>query len=146
MVTNNFINRFFTKHSIVNDKLETMIDTSSNFDYDFNGMNRTQLLAEAADTVKALFSELSGETQTSDSTVKAAAQLLSELNKEVVKFSAYPDVLELNEKCFTATGLPIPPHFKALSKQSKFYWLRFPVTLFPLENMPFIPHAAGDCA
>ncbi len=113
------------------------MNTLSNFDFDFSGTDRAQLLAEAAHTVKGLGSELSGETQGPDSAVEAASRLLADLNQEIAEFSSFPDVIELNEERFTEPGLPVPPHFKALSERARFYWLRFPITLYPLEKMPF---------
>jgi hypothetical protein len=114
-----------------------MISESNNFDFDFSDMDREQLLVEATHSIKALGSELSGETPGLDSAMEDATRLLAELNQEIAKFSSFPDVIELNEECFTETGLPVPSHFKILSEHSKFYWLRFPITLYPLEKMPF---------
>jgi len=46
-------------------------------------------------------------------------------------------VIELKEEHFTTHGLIIPPRFKDLNLTAKFYWLRLPITLSPMENYAF---------
>jgi hypothetical protein len=108
-----------------------------NFDFDFSGMDRASLLAEAATTVQALRSELGPESQVFDIASNAATHLLAQLNEEVAEFSAYPEVVELKEKHFTERGLAVPVQFRELGQRYKFYWIHFPITLFPGSNMPF---------
>lgn len=107
------------------------------FDFDFGGSNRSELLAEAAQTIRALESNLGSDTPPSDWREDPAISLLAQLDKEIAKFSAYPDVLRLREKNFTEHGMPVPARFQDLSKANKFYWLHFPISLFPLQNLPF---------
>ena len=49
----------------------------------------------------------------------------------------FPDVIRLEEEHFTKHGLPVPVRFQELNRQNQFFWLRFPITLFAPEDMPF---------
>lgn len=109
------------------------------FDYDFTGMDRNKFLSEARETVGARLSPLGkrkGE-EPPDLVAEAARGLLEQLNKEIAEFSAFPDVLELQERHFTDHGLTVPTRFKDQKKDSRFYWIRFPVTLASLQDQPF---------
>jgi hypothetical protein len=108
------------------------------FDFDFSGVDRAELLAEASNTVRALGSELGPGTLTGESAADAASNLLSQLNEEVAQFSTFPGVLPLDEKNFTEHGMEVPRRFQDLIQKYKFYWLHFPITLSPLQNMPFV--------
>lgn len=112
------------------------------FDYDLGEADRKEFLREAQQTVAALRSDLSGTgirggAKMADPAAVAASNLLQQLNEETAEFSSYPDVIELREEHFKDHGLSVPPRFKELGKHSRFYWLRFPITLAPLENRPF---------
>jgi hypothetical protein len=107
------------------------------FEYDFGGVKRTGLLTEAAQAVRALESNLGPDTPPSDAAEAPALALLNQLNQEIAEFSAYPEVLQLREEHFTEHDLAVPTRFRDLSQNNKFYWLRFPITLFPLQNFPF---------
>jgi hypothetical protein len=87
--------------------------------------------------VRGLRFELGEGSQTSSAAIEATARLLTQLNQEVAEFSAFPDIVELEERHFTEHGLTVPIQFKDLSKQYKFYWIYFPITLFAAPNMPF---------
>ena len=103
------------------------------FDFDFGGQNRTALLNEASDMVRGLAHELGGPEKASkgrDDT--AATGLLKQLEREVARFGDYPDVLQLNEKDFTARGLQVPVQFADLERDYSFYWTRVPLVLNPL--------------
>jgi hypothetical protein len=95
------------------------------------------LLIEASQAVRALGSNLGPNTPPSDAGEAPALSLLNELNQEIAEFSAYPDILQLKAEHFTEHGLTVPARFQDLSQSNKFYWLRFPITLFPLQNFPF---------
>jgi len=108
------------------------------FDFDFGGRSRADLLAEAKETVHGLRGPLGPEPGAADPTVEAASRLLTELEQTVAEFSAFPQVLRLEEKHFADHGLPVPRRFQDLSQEYRFYWLHFPMTLKPLENSPFV--------
>jgi hypothetical protein len=107
------------------------------FEYHFGDTDRAELLSIAGQTVRALSSELGPEGQAADPAVTSAALLLQQLNKETAELGSYPDVVKLEEEHFTKHGLVVPSRFKDLSKRFRFYWVRFPITLAPLENRPF---------
>lgn len=108
------------------------------FDFTFDGEEREAILAEAKKTVGALRSELSDTVPGApDAAEEAALRLLEEIDQAVARFSAYPDVIALEEKHFTAHGLTVPPRFRDLRRQARFYWLRFPVVLKPAAGTAF---------
>jgi hypothetical protein len=111
------------------------------FDYTFDDQDRDGLLADARKTVEALHSELSddpGEIRGAPSPGEAAAlRLLEEFGKEVARFSAQPDVLELDETHFADHGMVIPPRFQDLRRQARFLWMRFPLVLKPADGTTF---------
>ena len=81
---------------------------------------------------------MGAKTGAADPTVEAASHLLTQLEQTVAEFSAFPQVLRLAEKHFSDHGLPVPRRFQDLSKQYRFYWLQFPLTLKPLDNSLFV--------
>jgi hypothetical protein len=112
-----------------------------NFAFDFNAEDRSALLDEGKRTILALYSNLGPGEATRDAAAEAAteaaARLLTQLNQEVAQFSEFPEVLQLKEEHFTQHGLEVPQRFHELGEHYRFYWLYFPITLFPLENFPF---------
>lgn len=112
-------------------------DRDMGFNFSFGDIDRADLLAEASRTVGALGFELGGAARSGVPAKEAAHRLLSQLDQEVAELGAYPEVLELKEAHFVDHGLTVPKRFKDLNKDSRFYWLRLPVTLSPMENHPF---------
>jgi hypothetical protein len=106
----------------------------SDFEFDFGGEDRAALLAEAADSAGALDLPLGDRAEEGRA---APSSLLTELNQEIAKFGAFPDVIELQAKHFTDHGLGVPKRFLDLNKSFRFFWLRLPITLSPLERLPF---------
>ncbi len=106
------------------------------FDFDFGSEDRAKILEEARQTASGLRSPLSGQAPTLAPDA-AATRLLEELTADVAQFSAFPDVIELQETHFTEHQLPVPPRFRDLSKDHRFYWARFPITLHPSANRAF---------
>lgn len=113
------------------------------FDYNFGESDRSQLLDEAAQTVRALKTNLGSTTSPSDSPEDPALSLLAQLGQETAEFGAYPQVVRMREKNFTEAGMNVPHQFRELSKTNKFYWLHFPINLFPLQNLPFYKLECG---
>jgi len=111
------------------------------FDYSFDEQDRDGLLADARKTVEALHSELSDEPGAARRALspgeEAALRLLEEFGKEVARFSAQPDILELEESHFDDHGMAIPPRFQDLRKQARFLWMRFPLVLKPADGTTF---------
>lgn len=120
------------------------MDTAIDFDFDFGGDTREQLLSKASQTAQAFSSELGDEKALGpDAAQTVASQLMEQLNQEVAQFGAQPDVYELREDHFIKGKLDVPVSFKELCQQYNFYWVRFPIILAPLDNMPFYKL---DCA
>ena len=110
--------------------------TPIDFDFDVRRLDRAALLTEAERVIGALDAELGSEAD-SPPQDRAAIRLLEELRGEVVEFAAFPDVFAFDEEGFARYGWPIPPGFRELSAHYRFYWMRFPVVLSPLEGVPF---------
>jgi hypothetical protein len=113
-------------------------ETENRFDFDFAGQDRAQLLAEVKREVKAYNVELKGDERRPDAETRAALKLLDGMNREVAEFGAFPDVIKLDEADFAAHGQQVPPRFAELTRQHRFYWVRFPVTLSPVKSKPFV--------
>ena len=111
-----------------------MSNGSLDFDFDMAGVDRAELLAKTSQTIQALDAELGADAASMQA---SATDLFDHLNKGVARFSAFPDVIRLEEEHFTKHGLPVPVRFQELNRQNQFFWLRFPITLFAPEDMPF---------
>lgn len=118
--------------------METRANLDFDFDLDFRPEARAEILAEASETARGLRDQMGAEAVAADPAAQAAARLLEDLNGEVARFGAYPDVLELKEEHFTAHGLAVPRRFTDLSQDFRFYWVRIPMTLKPADNRPFV--------
>ena len=112
--------------------------TFRDFDFNFDSYqsSREDLLTEAMRVVAGLEVELGEQPPVPDPN-DPKFRFLAELNQEIAKFGAYPEVHELKENHFTDYGLVVPTRYKDLSKQFKFFWTRFPIILSPLEDTPF---------
>jgi hypothetical protein len=110
-----------------------MSDATLNFSFDFGNANRTDLLAEAQQTISGLKLNLDSTQAVTDAPMK----LLEELKSEVANFGVYPEVLPLEARHFSAHGLKVPARFTDLSAGHRFYWLRLPLALHPRAGLPF---------
>ncbi|MBD2301801.1 hypothetical protein [Nostoc sp. FACHB-190] len=106
---------------------------SIDFDFDFDGIERSQFLKE----LNALYSELGDDSQSQIPDSNPASRLFAQLNQEVAKFAKYPEVDRLSESNFTNSGRTVPTKFQELSQDYKFYWIHFPVTLSLPSNWYF---------
>lgn len=122
------------------------------FAYAFGDSNRQQLLAEA----EAALAEPDSDTKDayrgipqkdevyrragpadSKSSREFALQLLRDLNQTHAEFGAFPEIYALNDETFVKNHLPVPAHLKELGKHYRLYWVRFPLVLHALANIPF---------
>lgn len=116
------------------------------FDYDFKGMSRSDLLGRSAKAIGAGASNLgTGDNaaptpapSAADAARTAATGLLAALDQEVAEFAGFPEIVPLEARHFEMHGMKPPPRFEDLSRQHRFYWLRIPMTLRPLEDRPFV--------
>ena len=116
-----------------------MAQETLGFDFDFGQQDRTALLKEAGAVLRGLGQELGGAENASAGDLQSAAtNLLQQLDAEIARFGEHPDVLHLNDKDFTAHGLPIPVQFADLERNYSFCWTRIPLVLKPLNAQPFV--------
>jgi hypothetical protein len=104
------------------------------FDFDFEQIDRKALLEEAARRLDALGGYL-GPTPTSPQTPEG--DVARDLMDDVVDFSGFPVVYKITDKDFLTHNLNIPIRFKDLSQAFNFYWVYFPIALFPKHNWGF---------
>ncbi|WP_158219848.1 hypothetical protein [Ideonella sp. A 288] len=112
------------------------------FDFDFKGLSRTELLGRSAKAIGAGASNLgvgdAAAPSAADAARTAATGLLAALDQEVAEFAGFPEIVPLEARHFEAHGMKPPARFEDLSRQHRFYWLRIPMTLRPLQDRPFV--------
>lgn len=109
------------------------------FDFDFAGNERTNMLNSARRVVAALPSELGPEHNGAAKGSDMAAgplELIKQFDKDNVEL-LHPNVVKLKEEHFAAHGLAVPVQFKTWSAQSNFYWVHFPILLMREGNNAF---------
>ena len=104
------------------------------FSQDLSGIDRTALLKEAAQRLDAMGAHLgmdAGKTVTEEG--KAARAIAD----DVADFAGYPQVYKITDKDFVKAKFKVPASFTKLTQDYNFYWLFFPVVLFPQYNWAF---------
>jgi hypothetical protein len=109
------------------------------FSYDTTGIDRDQILAAAAVRVDAIeqgmgelppvLSELPAPTE--------AGNLLRDLKSDRAEFAGFPEIYRITDKSFLKADVPVPVAFSQLAKRYNFYWVYFPLVLFPAHNAAF---------
>lgn len=97
-------------------------------------VDRTALLKEAAQRLDAMGAHLGVEGTRSDSEAGRAARAVMD---DVAEFAGYPQVYKITDQDFIKGKFDIPASFKRLTHEYNFYWLLFPVVLFPQYNWAF---------
>jgi hypothetical protein len=92
------------------------------------GINREELLLEAAQSLDALRGHLGGESQLSQT---PEGNLVRELAMDKAEFAQEPVIYRITAQDFLTRNLPVPIHFKELSQNFNFYFLAFPFDLRP---------------
>ena len=106
-----------------------------NFSFDPASVNRQAILREAASLIDAGRSHLGGGAGVAPAT--AEGDLVRDLMEDQATLADAPDVYRIMEKDFLDRQRPVPVRFQDLSKQFKFFWVRFPVGLMPRRNWAF---------
>jgi hypothetical protein len=109
-------------------------ETELDFSYNLEGVDRSALLKEAAQRLDALGAHMGGREVKSISSEGDAARGLLE---DVAEFAGYPDVYKITEKDFLKSKFKVPASFSQMTHEFNFYWLFFPVVLFPGYNWAF---------
>jgi hypothetical protein len=103
----------------------------SNPEFDFSelaGINRQELLLEAAQSLDALRGPMAGESTLSQT---PEGNLVRELAEDKAEFASEPVIYRITDKDFLTGKLPVPIHIKELSRNFDFYFLAFPFDLRP---------------
>jgi hypothetical protein len=111
---------------------------SQNLDwsFDMSGVDRAALLAEAAERFDKFAVTRLGEGAAAAAESPQGA-LARALVGDVAEFAAAPVVYKITDQDFLQQKLDVPFRFKELSKLYSFYWLYFPVALFPRHGTAF---------
>jgi hypothetical protein len=110
----------------------------TDFDFDFEGQDRRAFLHKAQEAAAAADLELAGEPGGGEGAISPTLRLLHELDQEIAQFGSDPEVLELKREHFTLHGLTVPTQFEYLSRTHRFFWVRYPITLKPADDKPFV--------
>jgi len=103
------------------------------FTFDMESVDRKDVLVQAAEELDAL----QGSLGPTDSDSIPAGDQLRAFTEDVVEFAAFPDVYKITDRDFLTRNLEVPVPFQHLAKTHNFYWLYFPVALFPNRNWYF---------
>ena len=104
------------------------------FSQDLAGIDRTALLQEAAQRLDAMGAHLGGDASKTVTEEGKAARAIVE---DVAEFAGYPQVYKITDKDFVKAKFDVPASFTKMTKEYSFYWLFFPVVLFPQYNWAF---------
>jgi len=110
-------------------------DSNLEFIIDTNIDDRRELLKNAATKLDDLQGHLGGDERESRRTPEAA--LLEALTEDVAEFAGYPVVHRITEADFPQSKVQVPATFTQLSRDSRFYWLYFPLNLVPKTDWRF---------
>ena len=105
------------------------------FSFDMSGIDRQALLADAAQRLDLRKTPLGGEAEQVPETPEGA--LTRALQEDVAEFSAFPVVHKISDEDFLKQKLKVPITVQQLAKDYNFYWIYFPIALFPQQNWAF---------
>jgi hypothetical protein len=111
-----------------------MSDGELDFSYSLEGVDRSGLLNEAAQRLDALGGHM-GDTGVRGVTSEGNAA--RGMQEDVAEFAGYPDVYKITEKDFLKAKFTVPASFTQMTHDYNFYWLFFPVVLFPGYDWAF---------
>ena len=107
-----------------------MENDNFDFSFDMRGIDRQALLEEAAERLNALGGYL-GASESTTTAATPGGTMAMELNSDTIEFAGFPVVYRITDKDFLMRNLNVPTSFKQLTLDYKFYWLYFPIALFP---------------
>ena len=107
-----------------------------NFSFDMTGIDRSSLLAEAADLANQRHTVMGDEPSGPQDTEEG--RLIRGLQDDIAELPGYPDVYPITDESFLLSGFAeVPTHFQELAQNFSFYWIRVPVGLMPRYNWAF---------
>jgi hypothetical protein len=104
------------------------------FNQDLSGIDRTAVLQEAAQRLDAMGAHLGMDASKTVTEEGKAARALAD---DVAEFAGFPQVYKITDQDFVKARFTVPASFAKLTKEYSFYWLFFPVVLFPQYNWAF---------
>jgi hypothetical protein len=112
--------------------------SSQNLDwsFDMDGVDRAALLQEAAERFDKFAVTRLGDKEAREEESPEGA-LARALVGDVASFAASPVVYKITDDDFLQQKQNVPFRFKDLSRLYNFYWLYFPIALFPRRDTAF---------
>jgi hypothetical protein len=109
------------------------------FSYDTTGVDRDQLLSAAAARVDAIEHGMGDLPPVLGQPPEPtpAGNLLRDLKSDRAEFAGFPEIYRITDESFLAADKPVPVGFSQLAERSNFYWVYFPLVLFPARNSAF---------
>lgn len=111
-----------------------MENTTLDFSFNMEGLDRQALLREAAERLDLRRAHLGEEDSISET---PEGELARALLNDVAEFADFPVVYKITDKDFLKRNLEVPVRFQQLARDYNFYWLYFPIALFPKHNWAF---------
>jgi hypothetical protein len=105
------------------------------FSFDLAQVDRESLLGEAGKFIDERKSQLSGESGPVVQTTEG--DLIRDLTEDHATLAPTPDVYAITDEAFVNQQRPVPVRLEELSKNFKFFWMRFAVGLMPRRNWAF---------
>ena len=112
-----------------------MTNDRLDFNLDFEQLDRVAILEEAAQRLDALGGYLGEANQESSRTLEG--DVARDLEGDVIDFAGFPVVYKITDGDFLNRKHQIPVRFTDLSQAFNFYWVYFPVALFPKRGWGF---------
>jgi hypothetical protein len=103
--------------------------------FEMAGLDRDAVLEEAGERLDLRTSHLGfgqkGGAETEE------GKLARALRGEHARFAESPTVYRITDEDFLSRGREVPIHFRELTKRYRYYFVYFPISLFPLRNWSF---------
>jgi hypothetical protein len=113
-----------------------MPNDNFNFSFDLAQVDDRQiLLRQAGELIDARRSHLSGKQTAVTATPEG--DLIRDLMLDQASLAPDPDVYRITDRDFLDRKRPVPVRFREMSRQFRFFWVRFPVGLMPRRDWAF---------
>jgi len=113
-----------------------MPDNTMEFSFSEGAVDRASVLEEAARSIDDRRTHLGGADEAVPETPEG--QLLRALKDDIAELGDFPEVVKITDQDFLASQFKsVPAPFARLKRDYNFYWVRYPLRLFPRRNWAF---------
>jgi hypothetical protein len=113
-----------------------MNNRSLDFSFSMESNDRQAILEGAAEELDALQRHLS-VTDPDSKEETTAGDFVRTFAEDVAEFASFPTAYKITDEDFLTRDVDPPIRFKRLAKTYNFYWLYFPIALFPRRHWAF---------